>query len=693
MWSSSMSLRTVKAPWALFLLAVAVGCSGDSLTAPPTKGILQISTTTTGAEPDLDGYTIQVDGGAAQAISVAGTWQSGEMDPGSYRVQLAGMAQNCTVAENPRTVSVTAGQTVAVAFNVTCGATTGSLEVTSVTSGPSPDPDGYTLTVDGTDRGPLGSSGALAVAGLTPGDHMVGLSGVAGNCQVQGDNPRAVTMTAGASASAAFTVVCAAPPPNAGSLHITTTTTGADQDADGYTLALEGGTSQPIGTSAQTTLTNLAAGPHSIQLSGVAANCSVAGANPRPVTVEAGATAEVIFAISCGTTSGSIKVSVTTSGAPTDPNGYKAKVDDKEPGLAVPTTGNVTFTGVAAGSHKVALTDVAPNCSAAGGASRDVTVAAGGNVDVSFVVTCAATNTQLTWRAMESGTNASMTDVWGSSATDVSAAAGSAVLHYNGQTWSERSQQGVVIGTLWGSAPDKFFGTGTLNDTPGLFRYDGQAWSASTFPEYERLYFWGVWGTSPTDVFAVGSTEAPDIARVFHFDGASWSPMTLPGDGDSRSLSSIGGSSPRDVYATGTSLPGQAANGFVFHYDGLQWRDIGFPTGPVPGEGEEEHFIIAGRVWAAPNHAFVVGYQDDRSMIFHYDGVRWTEMSTPAVALADVWGTSASNVYAVGANAILHYDGTSWTKVHDQGGNAVWGSSADDVFVVGSNGRILHGTR
>jgi probable HAF family extracellular repeat protein len=226
--------------------------------------------------------------------------QTTDITPGNHTVQLAGIAPNCAVAEeNPRTISVSAGETTTVPFTVSCSATTGSLRVSSSSSGPSPDADGYTITLDGTERGTLGTSGIVSVDALTAGDHLVGLSGVAGNCRVQGDNPRTVTVTAGQSAEVAFTVTCSAPPTNAGTLRITVATTGPDPDPDGYTFAVDGGATQPIGLNATATLTNVSVGAHRIRLSGLAENCSVDGANPRQVAITAGETATVSFSVNC----------------------------------------------------------------------------------------------------------------------------------------------------------------------------------------------------------------------------------------------------------------------------------------------------------------------------------------------------------------------------------------------------------
>ncbi|MEA2712996.1 MAG: hypothetical protein QOK27_957 [Gemmatimonadales bacterium] len=289
---------------ALFLLS-ALGvhaCGGGDLTTPPTTGTLEVTTSTTGDQPDPDGYTVQVDAEPAQLIGSAATLRITEVAAGSHTIQLSGVAANCTVSsDNPRTVSVTAGEATAVTFAVACSAapSTGSLEVTSSIGGPSTDADGYTVTLDGVDRGPLGVSAAATLTGLTPGSHVVGLSGVAANCEVSEDNPRTVTIVASASITVAFFVTCAEPPPEAGTLRITTVTTGADQDPDGYTFAIDGGSSQPIGVNSVASLTSVAAGGHRVRLSGVASNCALDGANPRAVTVASGAMAELGFAVSC----------------------------------------------------------------------------------------------------------------------------------------------------------------------------------------------------------------------------------------------------------------------------------------------------------------------------------------------------------------------------------------------------------
>ncbi len=376
---------------AFAILAAAVHCggSGEDLTVPPGPGTLEITTATSGAEQDDDGYSILIDGGAPLAIGSSATLTAPQISPGAHTVQLGEISGNCTVAgDNPRTVTVTTGETSSVAFAITCSGTTGTLTIAASTNGPSQDPDGYTISIDGASRGTLAVNGAVTVSGLAAGSHLVGLSGMSANCLVQGDNARSVNITAGQNASIVYTITCAEPPAGAGSLRITTTTSGENPDANGYTFALDAGVSQPVGVNGTTTLTNVAAGGHVVTLADVAGNCSVQGTNPRSVTVSSGATADLSFAITCTATSGSIRVSVATSGSGSDADGYVAKLDNGEPGLPLPANGSVSFTSVAVGSHTVELSGLSANCTVTGSASQTTTVAAGTTSELSFSVTC-----------------------------------------------------------------------------------------------------------------------------------------------------------------------------------------------------------------------------------------------------------------------------------------------------------------
>ena len=376
------------------------------ITCSASTGSLSISTATSGWPADPDGYTLTVDGVDRGPVGVNTPITIEGLSTGDHAVSLGGVAGNCRVqGSNPRTVTVPPGESLTVSFTVICNAVAGSVSVSSATTGPAPDGDGYIISVDGADRGVLGVNATVTLSGLAPGAHVVGLGGLAANCEIQGENLQNVTVAPGDSPSIAYAISCAPPPPDAGDLRITTVTTDPDPDAAGYTLVVDGGEGVPVGVNGSSMVSNLAAGAHSVQLGGVPANCTLGGDNPASVTITSGTTTDLNFTVACATTTGNIQVSVTSSGEPADPDGYVASLDGAAPGQAVAAGGNVRFTGATSGSHTIALSGVAPGCYVTGGPSQDVTVAIGTTAEVAFAVICSATSGSLEVTTATSGTS------------------------------------------------------------------------------------------------------------------------------------------------------------------------------------------------------------------------------------------------------------------------------------------------
>jgi hypothetical protein len=374
------------------------GGDGGGLTEP-TTGALQVVTNTTGSELDSDGYTLTVDDVETGAIGPAAQRTIAELEPGAHEIALADVSANCEVqGQNPRTVSVVAGETVNETFAVLCvqpPPVTGGLSVTTTTSGVSPDPDGYTATVDGNDAGAIAAEGSLAVPDLGAGDHLVGLAGVAANCTVEGANPRTAAVVAGVVVSVAFGIECEAPPPGSGTLTVTTSTSGDGADPDGYAFTIGDGVAQPIGPSTSVSVGSVAAGATEVELSGLAANCLLDGANPRPVSVPVGGSAEVVFTVTCAAGTGALMVTTESSGEPADPSGYTVSVDGAR-AVAIGSNATRTFDELAPGVHTVALGGLASNCSVQGQNPRSATVAASETTTIPFTVTCSATTGGLT---------------------------------------------------------------------------------------------------------------------------------------------------------------------------------------------------------------------------------------------------------------------------------------------------------
>lgn len=284
--------------------------------------------------------------------------------------------------EGSARVTATAGAAHGAA-TVTVTSAPGILEVTTSTTGQNLDADGYEVTLDDAPALAIDINATASITGVDAGSHDVRLAGVAGNCQVGGDNPQSVTVPGGGTVQVTFDVVCTT---TVGRIQVTTTTGGADLDPDGYTLTLDGGLDQHIGRNATLTLDGIAEGVHTLTLTGVALNCSVGDGNAHQATVTAGQTAHATFAVTCLSTMASIGVAAATTGESLDPDGY-AVVVDGGPGQHVDINGSVLIP-VQGGEHQVELTGVASNCMVSGNNPRTVAVSAGATALVTFEVQC-----------------------------------------------------------------------------------------------------------------------------------------------------------------------------------------------------------------------------------------------------------------------------------------------------------------
>lgn len=166
----------------------------------------------------------------------------------------------------------------------------------------------------------------------------------------------------------------------------------------------------------------------------------------------------------------------------------------------------------------------------------------------------------------------------------------------------------VVVCTLFG-ADCKDMGTAPEPLKPGRRDY---VWTVDTLriQEGDNFYPTGIWGSSPNDVWVSGTGSPP---RLWHFDGASWSHDSIV-----LAINPFGlwGFASNDIWL-GNSF------GAIWRYDGVHWHQ--HTTLSVPG----------------------------------FDGV----------GIPGVWGSRADDVWGVGSaflsggaykGAIVHFDGSQW---------------------------------
>ena len=99
---------------------VSGACDDDDDTGPDT-GSIEVTTATTGTDIDADGFTVSIDGGAAQPIGVNATETYSSIATGTRTVTLAGVATNCGVTGlNPVILTLDPGETDQVTFPAVC---------------------------------------------------------------------------------------------------------------------------------------------------------------------------------------------------------------------------------------------------------------------------------------------------------------------------------------------------------------------------------------------------------------------------------------------------------------------------------------------------------------------------------------------------------------------------------------------
>src|SRR5947199_225113 len=401
--------RTLLQYVAPIVVGWALGCdnpaspqpSADLL--PPLTGSIQVSAPTTGSDLDPNGYTATLDLLQSQSVPTNGSTTFSGVLLGVHAVQLSGVASNCGLnSSNPQTVTLT-GSSATVSFSVGCTAPTGTLKVTTSTSGSVPTSN-YTVTVDGNAASAqqiAPNNGSVTFSNLSATGHSVALSGFPANCTVTSANPQSVNVPAGGTATVAFTVSCNATA-TTGTLTIATSTAGQNQPTS-YTLraTTPSGTSETLtfrSTDGQT-FSGIATGNYTLQILNLPANCTlVSGTNPRTVTVTAGTTTSTTFSVSCTatTTTGTLTIATSTTGQ-NQPTSYTTRTttpSGTSETLTFGATDSQTFSGIATGNYTLQILDLPANCSLVSGTNpRTVTVTAGTTTSTTFSVSCTATTT------------------------------------------------------------------------------------------------------------------------------------------------------------------------------------------------------------------------------------------------------------------------------------------------------------
>lgn len=288
------------------------------------------------------------------------------------------------------------------------------------------------------------------------------------------------------------------------------------------------------------------------------------------------------------------------------------------------------------------------------------------------------------WSVVSQGLPGALLSVAGTSATDVWAVGadkgqGPTVLHFDGAAWT--AVPTGTRGTLWWAhafaGGPVFFGG--ANST--VLRYEGGTFTRLPTPGVAHHTVFGLWGTSPTDLYAVGSVSGRN-GFIWHWDGTAMSEVALPSDlpttaGDIPGLFKVWGDGKGHVWVVG-------GRGVVLRStDGGAFERIPTSTEAtlftVAGNGDEavivgggvEGVLLEGAdadlaskdvgdvtlIQGVSFNADGVGYAcGELGEVFERDGSKWvpvdTGLSLAVQSLHALWVDPTGGVWAVGGNVL-----------------------------------------
>ncbi len=289
-----MSTRT----WGSLLAIVLASCTASN---EPDVGSLLVSVTTTGTNPDPDGYLIAIGQEPGEPIPAVGDITVDALPPGDYPAKLSGLAPNCFVTgTNPLTVKVTAGAKATATFAVSCPGAGTRVKVTTIATGTDFDPNGYMLTFGSDATRRVSTQGVTNLFITEVGPLTLTLGDVAPNCTPDPTNPTTITTALDTETPLTLKVACTALPRVVANV----VSTGQDIDVDGYTVGL-GSSDDYYGPSfimevpSNGTATSVAmqSGTYTVTVRGIASNCHLVSPGPTDNSIVVHNTGDVTLSV------------------------------------------------------------------------------------------------------------------------------------------------------------------------------------------------------------------------------------------------------------------------------------------------------------------------------------------------------------------------------------------------------------
>ncbi|MEO8699426.1 MAG: hypothetical protein ABI867_05255 [Kofleriaceae bacterium] len=289
------------------------------------------------------------------------------------------------------------------------------------------------------------------------------------------------------------------------------------------------------------------------------------------------------------------------------------------------------------------------------------------------------------WTVVTEEQPAALLSVWASGANDVYTVGGDPrndtgplVFHYDGTAWTKLDalERNVDLWAIYGFANGPIF-MGGANGT--ILKYENGTFTKQVTPG--NLIVFGIWGASPSDVWAVGGSFGGGHI-IWHYDGTTWSDVDA-GLSSEDTVWKLNGRATDDVWMTGTT-------GIALHWTGAAFTREDLPV-------DASLFAVA----ASEDRFITVGGAFD-GVLFENAGDGWKSAIPTGGALLNGVAASGDVAFAVGEfGTVLRRGSSGWAtdeRVTDQHMHAAfidpdggaWAAGGDFDSTPTKSGVLIH---
>ncbi|MFA7418135.1 MAG: hypothetical protein WCZ90_00515 [Melioribacteraceae bacterium] len=246
--------------------------------------------------------------------------------------------------------------------------------------------------------------------------------------------------------------------------------------------------------------------------------------------------------------------------------------------------------------------------------------------------------------------------------------------------------EALQLTDIWGSSPQNIWAVGSSSySATQIWHFNGNQWRCDSIPRYVQPS--AIWGSSPNEVW-LGNVNN----TIWKYNGTAWSKFgeyNVTGF-DAAWFVGMDGKSKSDIYAVGSVQNNSTLNykAMIAHYNGVNWLLEDVPTtkvglAQVQQDPKTGILVISGTTFE--NKIFT-------ARLYYWDGKELKELLaeqgwSSVTKLGDeVFVTMNERIYKYENKKLVLWKNNTGTGIY---GNIICGRSRNDFFI-GSSSGIMH---